>query len=92
MTLTVSVSDLRDNISSYLRKTTQGTRLLVRDQKRQITIAQIIPTSSFDKHAYEQALNKAAGIFSAHNHPQWRTKTHITAWLTKSRLADQREF
>jgi len=92
MAITVSVSDLRNNISNHLEKVMQGTRVLVRDEKRNITIAEIIHTSSFDKNSYEKALQKAAGIFSAENHPEWKTKKDITQWVNKSRLSDQRSF
>jgi antitoxin (DNA-binding transcriptional repressor) of toxin-antitoxin stability system len=92
MTLTVSVSDLRNNISNYLEKVMKGTRVLVRDEKRDITIAEIVHTSSFDKVTYEKALQKAAGIFSEENHPEWKTKEDITDWVSKSRLSDQRSF
>jgi len=92
MTLTVSVSDLRGNISQYLERVMKGTRVLIRDEKRDITIAQITQMRSFDKEAYEKALRKAAGIFTAENHPEWKTKSDVIKWLEKSRLADERSF
>ena len=92
MTVTVSVSDLRNNISTYLEKVMQGTRVLVRDEKRDIAIAEIIHTSSFDKTTYEKALQKAAGIFSEENHPEWKTEKDVSNWVSKSRLSDQRSF
>jgi len=93
MTLTVSVSELRSNISSYLDRVTKGARVLIRDEKKDLTIAQITPqTSNFDKEAFEKSLRKAAGIFSLENHPEWSTKKRINSWLRKQRLADQRSF
>ena len=92
MTLTVSVSELRNNISGYLDKVAKGNRVLIRDEKRNRTIAQITQTSVFDKDAYEKALKKASGIFTAQNHPEWATKKKVTEWLTKSRLKDERKF
>ncbi len=92
MVVTVSVSELRNNISNYLEKVMKGTRVLVRDEKRDITIAEIIQTSSFDKTTYEKALQKAAGIFSQENHPEWKTKKDVVDWVSKNRLSDQRSF
>lgn len=92
MTLTVSVSELRNNISQYLDRVVKGTRVLIRDEKRNMTIAQIIQTSLFDKDMYEKALRKAAGIFSVENHPEWSTQSKIVNWVTKSRTRDQRSF
>jgi antitoxin (DNA-binding transcriptional repressor) of toxin-antitoxin stability system len=92
MTLTVSVSELRNNISNYLEKVMKGTRVLVRDEKRDITIAEIIHTATFDKETYEKALRKAAGTFSSDNHPEWTGQEDIVDWITKSRLSDQRSF
>ncbi len=90
MTVTVSVSDLRSNISEYLARVMKGTRVLIRDEKKNISIAQITRTFVFDKTLYEGALKKAAGILTAKNHPEWSTKSHVTQWVTKSRLSDER--
>ncbi len=92
MIVTVSVSELRNNISNYLEKVMKGNRVLVRDEKRDITIAEIIGTSSFDKNTYHKALQKAAGIFSEENHPEWKTEKNVSDWVSKNRLSDQRSF
>ena len=92
MTLTVSVSELRNNISQYLEKAMKGNRVLIRDEKKDITIAQITKTSFFDKDMYERVLRKASGIFTKENHPEWNTKANVTNWLTKTRLSDERTF
>ena len=92
MTLTVSVSALRNNISAYLARALRGTRVLIRDEKRQKTIAQITHIRSFDKQAYERALKKAAGVFSAKNHPEWSTQKDVAEWVQASRLSDERTF
>ena len=92
MTLTVSVSELRNNISGYLDKVMKGSRVLIRDEKRNIPIAQITQTSSFDKIMYENVLRKTGGIFTAKNHPEWATKKKVIDWVTKSRLQSERKF
>ena len=92
MTLTVSVSEFRNNISEYLNKVADGTRVFIRDGKRKETIAQITHSFSFDPDAYEQTMRKAAGVFTAKNHPEWATKLKVIKWLRKSRLSDDRSF
>lgn len=92
MTLTVSISEFRNKMSEYLNKVSNGNQVLIRDDKKSISIAQINPVHSFDPKSYEKALRKAAGVFTAKNHPEWATKTKVIKWLTKSRLADDRSF
>ena len=92
MSVIVSISDLRNNIAQYLEQVTKGTRVLVRDEKRNKIIAQISQNSSFDSVAYEKVLRKAAGIFTADNHPEWGSKENVVNWLRKTRLANDRRF
>lgn len=92
MTLTVSVSDLRSNISEYLERVAKGTRLIIRDEKKGKAIAQITKAPSFDKDAFEKSLRKTAGVFTVENHPEWKTKSDVSTWLTKNRLANDRMF
>lgn len=92
MTLTVSVSQFRNNMADYLDKVIAGNRVLIRDEKKDVAIAELTKTKSFDKDAFGISLQKAAGVFSAKNHPEWKTKSKISKWLTKSRLSDERPF
>ncbi len=92
MTVTVSVSQLRNNIANYLDRVVKGSRVLIRDEKRGVTIAQITRSTFFDKDIYEETLRRAAGIFTAENHPEWSTKSKVTKWVTKNRLSDERTF
>ena len=92
MTFTVSVSQFRNNMADYLEKVIQGNRVLIRDEKKDIPIAEITKTKSFDKDSFERSLKKAAGVFTAKNHPEWRTKTDVINWVRKTRLANQRSF
>ncbi|MBF8250114.1 MAG: hypothetical protein HW400_715 [Candidatus Levybacteria bacterium] len=92
MTLTVSVSQFRNNMADYLDKVIAGNRILIRDEKKDVAIAELTKTKSFDKDAFERTLRKAAGVFTAKNHPEWRTKTDVINWVRKNRLANQRSF
>lgn len=92
MTLTVSVSELRNNLAQYLARVTNGTNLLVRDEKKDVTIAQVTPVHTFDPVAFEKALDRAAGIFTAENHPEWRTKKNVIKWLEAERKTADRHF
>lgn len=92
MTLTVSISEFRNNISSYLTKVSEGNQVLIKDGKKNIAIAQISKVHSFDKETFKQALLSSAGVFTAENHPEWATKKKVIAWLRKTRLANERSF
>lgn len=92
MTLTVSISELRSNLAQYLDRVANGANLVIRDEKKNLEIAQVTKISSFDPDAYEQAMRRAAGVFTAKNHPEWATKSKISKWLRKSRLSDDRSF
>lgn len=92
MTLTVSVSELRNNISLYLERVAKGNRVIIRDEKKDVAIAQITQAHVFNKDLFEKTLRKAAGVFSAQNHPEWRTKRKVTQWLTKTRQSSDRYF
>jgi antitoxin (DNA-binding transcriptional repressor) of toxin-antitoxin stability system len=92
MKFKVSISDLRNNISDYLEKVMKGTQIFVRDEKRGITVAELVQTSTFDKVSYEKILRKTAGIFSEDNHPEWKTKKDVINWVTKNRISDERNI
>lgn len=92
MTLTVSISDLRNNIADYLEQVEKGVHLYIRDSKRGKTIAQVTRAQNFDRDAFEKSLREAAGVFTAKNHPEWRTKKDVVRWLRKTRSANDRKF
>lgn len=92
MTLTVSISQLRNNIADYLEKVIEGNRVIIRDEKKDTVIAELTKAKSFDKDTFERSLRKAAGVFSAENHPEWKRKTDVVEWVRKNRLANQRSF
>jgi len=92
MTLTVSISELRGNISRYLDRVMQGTRVFIRDEKRELTIAQITQVHAFDKDLYTKTLHKAAGVLTAKNHPEWSNLEKVTRWVGKNRLGSERSF
>lgn len=92
MTLTVSISELRSNLAEYLERVANGANLLVRDEKKDQLVAELVGKKEFDPDAYELAMRKAAGVFTAENHPEWATKKDINKWLEKQRLASDRNF
>ena len=59
MTLTVSISEFRNNMSEYLNKVSRGNQVLIRDDKKDISIAQINPVQSFDPEAFEQSKRRS---------------------------------
>lgn len=92
MTITVSISQFRQNVSDYLQKVREGHRVTLRDAKRDEIVASIVPEKRFDPKAFRSAMYKAAGIFTAKNHPEWATRRRVEQWLRKGRLADERTF
>lgn len=92
MTLTVSVGEFRQNISHYISKAKEGHTILLKDGKKGHEIAQLVGKKEFNPIAFERALKNAAGVFTAENHPEWRTKKDIIRWLRKERLAADRHF
>lgn len=46
----------------------------------------------FNLEAFKKALDSAAGVFTAKNHPEWRTKKDVIKWLEKSRAEADRTF
>ncbi|MEK7617410.1 MAG: hypothetical protein AAB414_05150 [Patescibacteria group bacterium] len=79
-------------MSKYLDKVSQGNQVLIRDDKRDMSVAQINPVQTFDPVAFQKALDKAAGVFSAENHPEWRTKKDVIKWLRETRKNFDRKF
>lgn len=92
MTLTVSVSEFRNNLADYLDKLSEGTHLLIRDEKKDKLVAEVIGKKEFDPVAFQKALKAAAGSITAKNHPEWRTKKDIIRWLGRERKAAERHF
>lgn len=92
MTLTVSISEFRNNLADYLDKLSDGTHLLLKDEKKDKLVAEIVGRKEFDPVAFQKALDKAAGVFTAENHPEWRTKKDVIKWLRETRKNFDRKF
>lgn len=92
MTLTVSISELRNNLAEYLERVANGANLLVRDEKKEKLVAELVGKKEFNPVSFKKALRAAAGVFTIKNHPEWRTKRDVIRWLKKERLASERHF
>ena len=92
MTLTVSVSELRNNLAQYLERVSNGANLLVRDAKKDKLVAELVGKKEFDPVRFEKSLRAATGVFTAKNHPEWRTKKDVIKWLENTRKASERHF
>ena len=77
MTLTVSIGKFRQNIADYIAKVQDGHTVILKDQKKGQEIVQLIGKKQFNPYTFEQALENATGIFTAKNHPEWKTKHDI---------------
>lgn len=92
MTITVSISDFRNNISDYLAQVRAGDTIVLKDEKKGKEIAQIIKKKEFDLQSFKKTLRRVAGTFTAENHPEWRTKRDVIKWVEEGRKAADRTF
>lgn len=92
MTITVSISQFRRNIAQYLAKAKDGYTIILKDEKKNEEIGQLIGKKKFDPEAFGKALKDAAGVFTAENHPEWKTKKDVTRWLRNTRKSSDRTF
>lgn len=92
MTYIVSIADFRQNLSDYFIKIREGHEVKVKDEKRGEIIATLVPEKKFDPVAFGRALHRAAGVFTAGNHPEWRTKRDVVKWVNDQRKAAERTF
>ena len=92
MTITVSISDFRNNISDYLAQVRAGDKIVLRDEKKNEDVAELTGKKKFDPKRFWSVLKKNSGIFTAKNHPEWRTKRQVIAWVEKGRKDADRTF
>lgn len=92
MTIIVSVSQFRQNLSDYLAKAQAGHTVVVKDEKKGDEMVEIVGKKKWDPEAYKGMLRRVAGTISAKNHPEWATPKKINQWLRKERLAAERRF
>ncbi len=92
MTITVSISEFRQNLSEYLRQAQNGNIIVLKDEKKGEEIVRVTPRKKFNAEAFGKALREAAGVFTAKNHPEWRTKRDVIRWVEESRKAADRTF
>lgn len=92
MTITVSISDFRNNIADYLARARAGDRIILKDDKKDETVAEVIGKKQFDSEKFWKAMRKTAGVFTAKNHPEWATRAKVEKWLRKTRMNAERNF
>lgn len=92
MTITVSISQFRQNIASYIEKAKAGNTIILKDEKKDQQLVQLVGKKKFDPIAFGKALEAAAGVFTAKNHPEWKTKRDVIKWVEQGRKAADRSF
>lgn len=92
MTITVSISEFRQNISDYLARVKAGDTLVLKDEKKGEEVAEVIGKKKFDLERFKKAINRGAGVFTAKNHPEWRTKRDVIRWVERERAKADRTF
>ncbi len=92
MLINVSISQFRQNIADYIAKAKAGYTVILNDEKKGQQIAQLVGKKGFNSETFGKALNEATGVFTAQNHPEWKTKKDVAVWVDKGRLAADRNF
>ena len=92
MNVVVSISQFRQNIASYIEKAKKGDTVILKDEKKGQQVVQLVGKKKFDPDAFGKALKVAAGVFSAKNHPEWRTKRDVIKLVEQTRKASERNF
>ena len=92
MTITVSISDFRNNISDYLAQVRAGDKIVLRDEKKNEDVAELTGKKKFDSDKFWKEMRKLAGSISAKDHPEWATPKKIDQWLRKTRMNAERHF
>lgn len=92
MTIVVSISQFRQNIADYISKAQSGHTIILKDEKKGQEIAHVVTPKQFDPDTFSKALEQASGVFTAKNHPEWKTKQDVIRWLRKTRKSSDRTF
>lgn len=92
MTVTVSVSQFRQHIADYIAKAKDGYTVILKDEKKNKEIVQLLAKKQFNPETFGKSLKIASGVFTVEKHPEWQTKRDVIKWLTKSRKAADRKF
>ncbi len=92
MTITVSISRFRQNISDYITRAQQGDIVILKDEKKGEEVARITAKKKFNSESFGKALKVSMGTFTAENHPEWKTKKDVIKWVEKGRAQADRTF
>ncbi len=92
MTIVVSISQFRQHIADYIEKAKAGNIVILQDEKKGQQIVQLVGRKQFNPETFGNALKMATGIFTAENHPEWKTQKDIVTWVANERLASERNF
>lgn len=90
--MNVSVGQFRQNVAEYIAKAKEGHIIILVDEKKGQQLVKIVGTKKFDPEAFGKALKSSAGVFTAKNHPEWKTEKKVTDWVHSNRLKDERTF
>jgi prevent-host-death family protein len=92
MTITVSISQFRQNLSDYIARAQKGHTVILKDKKRGRSLIQLVTRKEFNPQSFADSLKNTAGIFTTENHPEWKTKEKVVGWLKQQRNQSERSF
>lgn len=92
MTIIVPISQFRQHIATYIEKAKSGHTVILKDEKKDQQLVQLVGKKKFNPDAFGKALKAAIGVFSVKNHPEWKTKSDVIKWVEQGREAADRSF
>lgn len=92
MTIIVSISQFRQNIADYIAKAKNGYTVILKDEKKDQHVVELVGKKEFNSETFGKALKTATGVFTAENHPEWQTKEDVIKWVEQGRKAADRNF
>ena len=92
MTIIVSINQFRQNMADYIAKAKEGHTVILKDEKKDQQLVELVSKKTFNPETFERALKAAAGIFTVENHPEWMNKKDIVKWIEESRQTSDRTF
>lgn len=92
MTITVSISQFRQNLADYIAHAQKGHTVILKDEKKGRSVIELAIRKEFNPQSFANALKNSAGVFTKQNHPQWQTKSKVVNWLRRERNQSERSF
>ena len=93
MTHTVSISEFRNNLTSYIGIVSRGDTVIIKDSKKGEEMVTVTKTQKWDPIAHEAVLTRMLeNPITAKVHPEWATRAKVEKWLRNTRSSWNRKI